>query len=129
MQFYVPEVWAGHTFNERQLKSMLMDTKLGAYPCVRIATGEYVTIPKFFRQGDVPRIINKKNRVSEEELDRKMDELINETLVANENNYFQSQTASGKTEHILDFLISQHPAKKYIVALPYLNSIEEFKQR
>ena len=129
MQFYVPEVWEGHTFDEKQLKSMLQDTKLGAYPCVRTAAGEFITIPAFFKQGDAPRIVKKTNRVSEKELDIIMDKLINETLLSDENNYFQSQTASGKTEHILDFLISQDPAKKYIVALPYLNSIEEFKQR
>ena len=41
MTFYRPDVWAGHTFNEEQLLSMLRERTLRPLPIVRITEFEY----------------------------------------------------------------------------------------
>ena len=130
MQFYKPEVWEGHTFDEKQLKMWLTNKTLGAYPICRTVDG-YKTVADYFHQPDcdIPRIVDKSNRPTIAEVDKVIGGMIDEALLSDTSNYFKSQTASGKTEHIIDFLINRPAEEKYIVALPYLNSIKEFEQR
>ena len=129
MQFYNPDVWASHTFNERQLKSWLSNQSLGAYPICRTPEG-YKTIADFLsKDWTKPRKFVNQNKVTLVELDAWLDENIPHVLDDEECNYFKSQTASGKTERIIDYLINQDFTKKYIVALPYLSLIEEFAER
>lgn len=130
MRFYDPQVYEGHSFNEQQLKTILTNQSLGAYPICIGNDGLYKTVADYMREDrSRPQIANKRDRIDAEESDRVMDKLITQVLDSPRNNYFKSQTATGKTEHIIDYLIEAPWNRKYIVAVPYLNLINEFEER
>lgn len=131
MRFYKPEVWEKHTFDAEQLRTMLSTASLKALPIVRTG-GKHMTVAEYMNSDEtviIPK--DKESYVSLEELDAYLDEKIPALLESEGIQYFSSQTGSGKTKRIIDFL-GKYLAdfnKKVIYACPHFAGAHEFYQR
>lgn len=130
LNFYNPETYNGHTFDEQQLRSMLRDRTLKPLPIV-LNGSEKLTVPEFFSQEkDKKARLNSIVKCSLKELDAWMDENVPKFLSSDGISYLKSQTASGKTERIIRYLINQDLTKKKIIyCAPTHNCLREFKER
>ena len=130
LQFYNADAYKDHTFNENQLRSMLRDRTLKPLPIVLDGT-EKLTIPEFFSKEDNEKTrLNSIEKCSLKELDSWMDENVPKFLSSGGITYLKSQTASGKTERIIRYLIEQDLTKKKIIyCAPTFNCLKEFKER
>ena len=125
LQFYKPEVWQGHTFNESQLKSLMMSRALKPIPICYGENGK-MTVAAFLREWKQQE---EEKRVSVEELDIWMRENVSKVLSRPGLEYFNSQTGSGKTELIIQWLKGHCEGKKIIYAIPRYNLMDEFQKR
>jgi len=75
-------------------------------------------------------IYNTAEKITLEELDEKLDSIIPEQLEAKGISYVEAQTACGKTERIIRWLLSQDLSKKKIIySAPTYNMIGDFEER
>ena len=116
MRFYDPQVYEGHSFNEELLAKWFRDRTLKPVAgLVRADNGRMMTIPQFFSQ---IRGVGRKNsleKTSLEVLDNWMDEKVPALLDNDRTIYLKSQTGSGKTARILDWIAKQNLFNKKIV--------------
>lgn len=122
-------VYEGHTCNEEQLRSMFVNTTLRPLGIVRDAQNESpLSIPEYLALKK--QVENKKEKITLEELDNMLKEQMPQLLNSGGVVYIQSQTASGKTQHIIEWILQQDLTKKKIIySTPRYTNIEEFKER
>ena len=134
LSFYKESTYAGHTCNEEQIRSMLMNRTLIPRPIVMIGY-EMVSMPEFFKReqsGDEEARITKNNipKIPLAELDMMLKEKMPELLSSKGITYICSQTACGKTEHAIRWMLTQDlENKKIIYSVPTYSLIEEFQNR
>ena len=133
MSYVRPEVYEGHTFSRNEIKSKFGDTKLKPAPIVKYQ-GRRITVPTFFKDFSGAAIeTDKSGLMSLEELDAWMDEQVPKAVMGSGFTYFKSQTASGKTERIIQTLVANSfkvgKVDKVIYAVPTHNLAAEIEQR
>lgn len=133
LSWFNPHVYAGHTCDEEQIRAKFRDCTLKPVPIVRGRGGKPVTVPEFFEDDiDVP-ITPQCSKVSIQELDSWMDEVVPAFLNDRTGNVriLKSQTGSGKTKRIIDWLLSLEDLqnRKIIYAAPKHDNLKEFEER
>ena len=126
-------VYEGHTCNEEQIRSMFLNTTLHALGIVRETDEQgrdiLTTVKDYLSK--TPHIAeNNIEKISLEELDKLLAEEMPRLLSEKGIVYIQSQTASGKTYHVIQWLLQQDlEHKKIIYSAPTYNTLEEFRER
>lgn len=134
MKFYNEETYKNHTCNVEQVRAMLSNRTLCPLPCV-IVGYEQITIPEFYKRragGDkaCKRVQNTLPKIPLEELDTLLDEKFPLLLSEKGITYIKAQTACGKTERVIRWLLDQDLENKRIIySAPTYNTIDEFVKR
>ncbi len=123
-------VYEGHTCNEEQIRGMFLNTTLHAVGIVKIAGEEEPITVKEYLSRTPHEAINTIEKITLEELDemltKEMPRLLDDEGIV----YIKSQTASGKTYHVIQWLLKQDLTKKKIIySAPRYTNMEEFKER
>ena len=126
-------VYEGHTCNEEQIRSMFLNTTLHALGIVKETDNqgqEILTTVKDYLSKTPHIAENNIEKISLEELDKMLAEEMPRLLSEKGIVYIQSQTASGKTYHVIQWLLQQDlEHKKIIYSAPTYNTLEEFRER
>lgn len=123
-------VYEGHTCNEEQIRSMFLNTTLHAIGIVKVVGEENPITVKDYLNRTPHEIINTENKVSLEELDKRLTEDMPRLLSEDGIVYITSQTASGKTYHIIQWLLKQDLRKKKIIySVPRYTNMDDFIER
>lgn len=130
MRFVVPEEYEGHTFSRNEIMSKFRDSKLKPAPIVKYH-GERMDVVKFFTEYTNAAIEVKQEGYSTlEELDQWMDENVGRVINDKGFTYFKAQTASGKTERIIQALVNNSFfTNKIIYAVPTHILAKEIEER
>jgi hypothetical protein len=131
--FYNPDTYKGHSSNEEQIRSMLMNRTLSPRPIVMVGY-EVVSIPEYFKRlnnGEEAKATkNTTPKIPLEDLDKLLTEKMPELLSRKGISYICSQTACGKTEHAIRWMLEQDlENKKIIYSVPTYNLMCEFYNR
>lgn len=133
LSYYNPETYAGHTCDEEQVRARFRDTVLKPLPIVRGAMGEPMTVADFFRETPAAAITPDVPKVSLEELDAWMDTNVPAFLNDREPKLkvLKSQTGSGKTKRIIDYILwcCNLEKRKVIYAAPKHSNLLEVEGR
>lgn len=133
LEWFNPKTYEGHSCDENQIRAKFRDCSLKPVPIVRGRGGVYVTIPEFFSSNINEPIIPANQKVSLADLDKWMDENCKALLDDKEGDIklLKSQTGSGKTKRIIDWLLSNPNLKnqKVIYASPKHSNLKEFEER
>lgn len=129
MSYVRPEIYEGHTFSIKEIDSKFRDTKLKPAPIVKYR-GMRMTVVDFFSSytntAARPQLDLEELNTLDEWMDNKTDEILNNKGFI----YFQSQTASGKTERIIRNLVEREfNIEKEIYACPTHVLAIEFEKR
>ena len=131
MNFFNPAAYINHTCDENQIKSMMLNKTLTPRPIVLIGY-ESVSVPEFFKRykdGDTVanRVRNMLPKIPLYELDKMLDERMPQLLGQSGITYIKAQTACGKTERVIQWLLEQDlSSKRIIYSAPTYNTIDEF---
>lgn len=133
LKFFVPKAYEGHTCDEAQIRQKFRDSSLKPCPIVKGLLGVPQTVPEFLSQNVNVPIVPNLSKVPLENLDRWMDEHVSQFLddrVAGIK-ILKSQTASGKTERIINYLLRNVDLEKnkVIYAAPKHSNLEEVETR
>lgn len=132
LKFFVPETYEGHTCDEGQIRQKFRDSSLKPCPIVKGPLGVPQTIPEFLSQNiDIP-IVPNLSKVPLENLDKWMDEHVPQFLDDRDAGIkiLKSQTASGKTERIINYLLTKVDLEKakVIYAAPKHSNLERSRR-
>ena len=130
MQYVRPSVYENHTFSRNEIAAKFRDEKLKPAPIVKYK-GERMSVVKFFSEYSDAAIETKKDDYCTlEELDAWMDTTIPKVLNERGFTYFKSQTASGKTERIIQTIVKESfRTNKIIYAVPTHALAKEIEAR
>lgn len=134
LKFFNPNAYADDTnCNEEQIRRVF-GSSLKAEP-IWIGA-EFITIPEYFKKinngDDGARLIeNSVVKRDVEELDKEMKLCIPDLMGSKGINYIISQTASGKTRHIINMLVRwiQKSNARIVYCLPTYDLIDEVESR
>lgn len=133
LSYYSPRIYAGHTCDEEQIRAKFRDSSLKPFPIVKGLLGVPQTVPEFFSSNPDAPIIPTTQKVSIETLDKWLDEKIPEFLADAQGGVkiLKSQTGSGKTQRIIDYVLSNVDLErsKVIYAAPKHSNLKEVEQR
>lgn len=132
LQFFYKyqHIYAGHTCNEEQIRSMFLNTTLHAIGIVNDGESENPITVKEYLSRSPHTVENTMEKISIEELDRQLTEKMPVLLGEEGINYIVSQTASGKTYYVIQWVLQQNlKQKKIIYAAPTYALIDEFVER
>ena len=133
LNYYKPSVYAGHTCDEEQIRAKFRDGSLKPFPIVKGKLGVPQTVPEFFSTNPNAPIIPNTNKVDIETLDRWLDEQTPLFLSDRSGGVkiLKSQTGSGKTHRIIDYVLTQIDLAqcKVIYAAPKHSNLIEVEQR
>lgn len=133
LSYYSPKIYAGHTCDEEQIRTKFRDSSLKPFPIVKGLLGVPQTVPEFFRSNPDAPIIPTVTKVDIETLDKWLDEKIPEFLADAQGGVkiLKSQTGSGKTQRIIDYVLSSVDLErsKVIYAAPKHSNLKEVEQR
>ena len=123
-------VYEGHTCNEEQIRGIFLNTTLHAVGIVKIAGEENPITVKEYLSRTPHEAVNTVEKITLEELDSmlkaEMPRLLDEKGIV----YIKSQTASGKTYHVIQWILRQDLSKKKIIySAPRYTNMEEFRER
>ena len=123
-------VYEGHTCNEEQIRSMFLNTTLHAMGIVKVNGEENPITVKDYLNRSPHQVINTIEKISLEELDKLLREEMPRLLDKKGIIYIKSQTASGKTYHVIQWLLQQDLSKKKIIySAPRYTNLDEFVER
>jgi len=123
-------VYAGHTCNEEQIRSMFLNTTLHAIGIVKVSGEENPITVKEYLSRTPHVVINTENKISLEELDKRLTEDMPRLLSEDGIVYIKSQTASGKTYHVIQWILQQDLSKKKIIySVPRYTNMDDFTER
>jgi hypothetical protein len=132
LEFYEKHkaVYEGHTCDEKQIRSMFLNTTLHAMGIVKVeGKDEPITVKEYFETGE-REVINTIEKVSLKELDEMLDERFPVLLDDEGIVYIKAQTACGKTHRVIHWLLKQDLTQKKIVySAPRYTNISEFEER
>ena len=136
LAYYEPSKWVGHSNIEEEIRTkMSQPDDWTPRDIVACYDGSYCTVPQFFEtwrdnQGTT-YIVPDTEKCTLQELDSYLDTTVPQLLANDEFIYFTSQTGSGKTERVIDYLINSNRCgtKKVIYAVPYYTTAKEFVER
>lgn len=101
MSYVDDETYAGHTFSKQEIINKFREK--GNFPAkIVYYKGEWMTVPLFFEIYE-PVSYNNMDKVTLKELDEFMDSEMDRVLNSEGAQYYESQTASGKTERIIRY--------------------------
>lgn len=133
LSYYNPKVYAGHTCDEEQIRTKFRDSSLKPFPIVKGLLGVPQTVPEFFSSNPDAPIIPTTQKVSIETLDKWLDKEIPAFLADRQGGVkiLKSQTGSGKTQRIIDYVLSSIDLErsKVIYAAPKHSNLKEVEQR
>lgn len=133
LSYYSPKIYAGHTCDEEQIRTKFRDSSLKPFPIVKGLLGVPQTVPEFFSSNPDAPIIPTVTKVDIETLDKWLDEKIPEFLADAQGGVkiLKSQTGSGKTQRIIDYVLSSVDLErsKVIYAAPKHSNLKEVEQR
>lgn len=122
--------YQGHTCNEEQIRSMFLNTTLHAMGIVKVNGEENPITVKDYLSRSPHEVINTVEKVSLEELDEKLREEMPRLLGEEGIVYIKSQPASGKTYHVIQWILTQDlTQKKIIYSVPRYTNMDEFIER
>lgn len=123
--------YENHTCNEEQIRKAFGSRSLTPRRIMKDEFGRYITIPEFFSGGRKEQVINNvSEKVDLEGLDKELDAEIPKALSSTDNVYIECQTASGKTQRVIDWMLHTLWQKKRIIySVPRYNTIDEFVDR
>ena len=123
-------VYEGHTCTEEQIRYMFAISTLHAIGIVKIAgEDELLTVKQYFER-EPHEAYNTTKKGTLEELDELMKKEMPRLLSDDNIWYIKSQTASGKTYHVIQWLLRQDLNKnKVIYSAPRYSNLYEFKDR
>lgn len=123
-------VYEGHTCNEEQIRSMFLNTTLHAIGIVKVNGEENPITVKEYLNRSPHEVINTIEKISLEELDKLLREEMPRLLSEKGIIYIKSQPASGKTYHVIQWLLQQDLTKiKVIYSAPRYTNMDEFVER
>lgn len=123
-------VYEGHTCNAEQIRSMFVNTTLHALGIVKVAGEEDLITVKEYLSRTPHEAINTIEKITLEELDAMLKAEMPRLLDDKGIWYIKSQTASGKTYHVIQWLLRQDlKQKKYVYSAPRYTNLEEFRER
>lgn len=123
-------VYVGHTCNEEQIRSMFLNTTLHAIGIVKVSDEETPITVKDYLKRTPHVVINTEPKISLEELDKRLAEDMPRLLSEEGIVYIKSQTASGKTYHVIQWLLDQDLNKKKIIySVPRYTNMDDFIER
>ena len=123
-------VYEGHTCNEEQIRGMFLNTTLHAVGIVKVAGEENPITVKEYLSRTPHEALNTLDKISLEELDTMLQEKMPQLLDNKGIVYIKSQTASGKTHYVIQWLLRQDlKNKKIIYSAPRYTNMDEFKER
>lgn len=123
-------VYEGHTCNEEQIRSMFVNTTLHAMGIVRVAGEEEPITVKEYLSRTPHEALNTIDKITLEELDAMLQEEMPRLLDGKGIIYIKSQPASGKTYHVIQWILRQDLTKKKIIySAPRYTNMEEFRER
>lgn len=134
MEYYKPEVYASHTCDRYQISQMMGRGTSGSLEnkIVRFSDNKY-TISEYFNSGAyiIKGAAQQGERITIEELQKKADEQIPAFLQEKGGiKYIECQTGAGKTERIINYLLSLDLSQqKIIYSVPTYGLIDEFIER
>lgn len=124
------KTYEGHTCTEEQIRSMFLNTTLHAIGIVKVNGEENPITVKDYLGRSPHETINNIDKISLEELDKLLAEEMPRLLSEEGIVYIKSQTASGKTYHVIQWLLRQDLTKKKIIySAPRYTNLEEFIER
>lgn len=131
--FFNPDTYKGHSCNEAQIRSMMLNRALSPRPIVMVGY-EVVSVPEYYRRldnGEEARATrNTVPKIPLEDLDKLLQEKMPELLSSKGITYICSQTACGKTEHAIRWMLEQDlENKKIIYSVPTYALMDEFYNR
>ena len=132
LQFYYKyqHIYEGHTCNEEQIRSMFLNTTLHAIGIVNDGVSEKPITVKEYLSKSPHTVLNVEEKISVEELDKQLSEKMPILLGESGIKYIKSQTASGKTYYVIQWLLQQDLTKKKIIySAPTYVLIDEFIKR
>lgn len=132
LRFYNPDIYKGHTCDEEQIRSKFRDSSLKPFPIVKGKLGVPMTMPEFFSADIDAPILPTTKKVSLEVLDKWLDEKVPQFLADKtpDIKILKSQTGSGKTQRIIDCVLSQDlEHQKIIYAAPKHSNLVEVEKR
>lgn len=132
MYYSFESTYEGHSCNEEQIRRMFKTNTLHAVGIVRVAGHDRLLTVKEYFQLENKSYANPadKDKVSLEELDSLLKTEMPKLLGDDKSWYIKSQTASGKTYHVIQWLLKQDLTKKKIVySAPRYTNLDEFKGR
>lgn len=131
--FYNEDTYRTHSCDYEQIKAKFNDKTLKPVPIVRGKLGEIQTIPEFLSSNPNAPILPNIEKVSIEELDDWLDEQVPQFLKddTGDMRILVSQTGSGKTKRIIDYLLNDFDlsSKKVIYAAPKHSNLKEVEER
>lgn len=123
-------VYEGHTCNEEQIRSIFLNTTLHAIGIVKVASEEELLTVKEYLSRLPHETINTTKKITLEELDAMLTQEMPRLLDEEGTRYIKSQTASGKTYHVIQWLLRQDLTKKKVIySAPRYTNMEEFRER
>ena len=123
-------VYEGHTCNEEQIRSMFLNTTLHAMGIVKVSGEENPITVKEYLSRTPHVVVNTLPKISLDELDKKLTEDMPRLLSEDGIVYIKSQTASGKTYHVIQWLLKQDLSKKKIIySVPRYTNMDDFIDR
>lgn len=124
------EVYENHTCNEAQIRSMFKNTTLHAIGIVKVIDSpEPITVKEYLARGE-HKVISTVKTIQLEELDAMLNEQMPQMLSESGLAYIQAQTACGKTERVIKWLLEQDlTQRKIIYSVPRYSNITEFRDR
>ena len=132
LQFYYKyqHIYEGHTCNEEQIRSMFLNTTLHAIGIVNDGEHENPITVREYLSKSPHTVENTMEKIPIEELDKLLIEKMPVLLGEEGINYIVSQTASGKTYYVIQWILQQNLKKKKIIyAAPTYTMMEEFVKR
>lgn len=131
--WYSPKAYEGHTCTEEQIRAKFRDCTLKPVPIVVGRGGTLVTVPEYLSDNAEKPIIPQVAKVSVDMLDTWMDANVPSVLDDKEPGIkvLKSQTGSGKTKRIIDWLLSSvsPTIDKVIYSAPKHSNLKEVEER
>jgi len=117
-----------HAFKTAQYATPIVADENGV---LTMTAAEFFQLNPDYTQ--VPMVRDKSDWLTLEELDEELDTRIYEVLGMDGSNVFKSQTASGKTERYLQYIVDSMRAsdgfRRFVIACPTHNLVEECGER
>ena len=122
-------VYEGHTCDEAQIRSMFLNTTLYARGIVKTDGDERITVKDYIASGNASSD-NDEPKITLEELDAQLNQRFPLILSDDRIVYIDAQTACGKTERVIQWLLRQDLTQKTIIySVPQYINISEFEER